>query len=66
MALRAVFAVRAYLIVWESNPARRFYERLGGRNTGKIDVENPSGGFDRYILFAWDQPKAMSSNVRSA
>ena len=53
--LSARFAKAAvYLIVWESNPSCLFYERLGGRNTGMIEVENPGGGVGRYIRIAWD------------
>ena len=55
-----------YLIVWERNPARFFYERLGGRDTGRIEVENPGGGSGRYIRVAWDRPGAIVKWANSA
>ena len=34
-----------YLWVMEANaPARRFYERLGAGNAGRVDLEDPGGG----------------------
>ena len=49
-----------YLLVWEFNPARALYERLGGRNVGIADVENPGGGIGRYVRYAWDRPQQLT------
>ncbi len=52
---------QAYLLVWESNPARRLYERLGGRNTGIVEMENPGGGVGRYFRYVWDRPHQLAA-----
>ena len=52
---------RAYLLVWEFNPARALYARLGGRNTGIVEVENPGGGVGRYCRYVWDQPHQLTT-----
>jgi ribosomal protein S18 acetylase RimI-like enzyme len=38
---------RVYLFVWESNPARSLYQRLGGRHAETLEIENPGGGRGR-------------------
>lgn len=48
-----------YLLVWQSNPAKAFYERLGGRSAEVLDVENPGGGVGRYLRFVWDRPDQL-------
>jgi len=48
-----------HLLVWEKNPARALYERLGGRNTGLVEAENPGGGVGRYFRMAWDRPDGL-------
>ena len=52
---------RVYLLVWESNPARVLYERLGGHNTGIVEVENPGGGVGRYLRYVWDRPHQLTA-----
>jgi ribosomal protein S18 acetylase RimI-like enzyme len=52
---------RVHLLVWESNPARSLYERLGGRDTGMIEVENPGGGTGRYHRYVWERPDLLGS-----
>ena len=51
---------RVHLIVWEFNPAKALYERLGGRDTGLIEVENPGGGVGRYFRIVWDRPTRLA------
>jgi ribosomal protein S18 acetylase RimI-like enzyme len=53
-------AERVYLLVWESNPARSLYERLGGRDAEVVSVENPGGGAGRYHRFVWDRPSILT------
>ncbi|HEV8121363.1 MAG TPA: GNAT family N-acetyltransferase [Candidatus Polarisedimenticolia bacterium] len=48
-----------HLLVWESNPARTLYERLGGHDAGSLDVENPGGGSGRYVRYVWDRPSLL-------
>ena len=50
-----------YLFVWESNPARSLYERLGGRNAGLVVLDNPGGGAGRYVRYAWDRPDRLTA-----
>jgi GNAT superfamily N-acetyltransferase len=50
---------RAYLFVWEFNPARARYERLGGLNTGMVERENPGGGTGRYFRYVWERPQQL-------
>jgi len=52
---------RVYLLVWEFNPARALYERLGGRDTGIVDVENPGGGVGRYVRYVWNRPQQLTA-----
>jgi ribosomal protein S18 acetylase RimI-like enzyme len=52
-----------YLLVWEFNPARAFYERLGGRNSGIVEVENPGGGVGRYFRYVWARPHELAAGV---
>lgn len=49
-----------HLIVWESNPALMFYQRLGGRNTGLIEENNPDGGQGIYYRIAWARPDLLN------
>ena len=51
---------RVHLLVWESNPARTLYERLGGHDTGMIEVENPGGGSGRYVRYVWERPSLLT------
>jgi ribosomal protein S18 acetylase RimI-like enzyme len=51
---------RAYLFVWESNPARALYERLGGSNAGIVERENPGGGTGRYFRYVWERPHQLA------
>lgn len=51
---------RVYLLVWEHNPARALYQRLGGLNTGVVEVENPGGGFGRYFRYVWSRPDQLA------
>lgn len=48
-----------YLFVWERNPARAFYERLGGRNAGIVELDNPGGGTGRYVRYVWDDARTL-------
>jgi len=50
---------RVYLLVWQFNRARALYERLGGRNAGIVEVENPGGGIGRYFRFVWERPDGL-------
>jgi ribosomal protein S18 acetylase RimI-like enzyme len=51
-----------YLWVMEANDAaRRFYEKLGARNAGTIDKENPGGGSARNCLYFWERPSAIAA-----
>jgi ribosomal protein S18 acetylase RimI-like enzyme len=50
---------RTYLFVWEFNPARALYERLGGLNTGIVEFENPGGGTGRYFRYVWERPHQL-------
>jgi ribosomal protein S18 acetylase RimI-like enzyme len=49
-----------YLLVWEKNPARSLYERLGGRDAGVVEVENPGGGAGRYHRYVWERPHTLT------
>jgi hypothetical protein len=50
---------RVYLLVWEFNPAQVLYERLGGRNSGIVEVENPGGGVGLYFRYVWERPSQL-------
>jgi len=50
---------RVYLLVWEFNRAQSLYARLGGRNAGIVEVENPGGGIGRYFRFVWERPNQL-------
>jgi ribosomal protein S18 acetylase RimI-like enzyme len=50
-----------YLFVWERNPARALYERLGGRNSGIVEKENPGGGTGRYFRIVWERPHQLAA-----
>jgi ribosomal protein S18 acetylase RimI-like enzyme len=52
---------RAYLFVWEFNPARALYERLGGLNAGMVEIENPGGGVGRYWRYVWERPHQLAA-----
>ena len=50
-----------YLFVLEVNdPARRFYERLGGRNAGVATMETHGGAIVRSCRYVWRRPAALS------
>jgi len=55
--------VPVYLLVWELNPARALYERLGGVNSGMLEVENPGGGRGRYFRYVWERPQQLGLNT---
>lgn len=48
-----------FLYVWESNDAKVFYERLGGRSAERVEVENPGGGVGVYDRMVWERPDAI-------
>jgi ribosomal protein S18 acetylase RimI-like enzyme len=50
---------RVFLLVWEFNPAQVLYERLGGCNSGIVEVENPGGGVGRYFRYFWERPSQL-------
>jgi ribosomal protein S18 acetylase RimI-like enzyme len=51
-----------YLFVLEVNaPARRFYERLGGRNAGVSTMETHGGAIVRSCRYVWQNPAALSA-----
>jgi ribosomal protein S18 acetylase RimI-like enzyme len=51
-----------YLFVLEVNtPARRFYERLGGRNAGVATMETHGGAIVRSCRYVWPRPAALAS-----
>jgi ribosomal protein S18 acetylase RimI-like enzyme len=52
-------AERVFLLVWEFNPAQVLYERLGGRSSGIVEVENPGGGIGRYFRYVWERPSQL-------
>jgi ribosomal protein S18 acetylase RimI-like enzyme len=51
---------RVYLFVWERNPARALYERLGGVSAGIVENENPGGGVGRYHRIVWERPQQLA------
>jgi ribosomal protein S18 acetylase RimI-like enzyme len=54
-----------YLEVLESNRrAQAFYQRLGGRDVGTMDSENPGGGTSRHFLYAWDSPNDLLDRTK--
>jgi GNAT superfamily N-acetyltransferase len=52
-----------YLFVWERNPARGFYERLGARDAGVVELDNPGGGSAGYVRYVWQRARDL---VRAA
>jgi RimJ/RimL family protein N-acetyltransferase len=51
-----------YLLVLEANAAaRRFYERIGGRNAGVSTMETHGGAIVRSCRYAWPSPAALRS-----
>jgi ribosomal protein S18 acetylase RimI-like enzyme len=54
--------VGVYLWVLESNsPARRFYERLGGRNAGTSTMETHGGAVVRSCRYTWPRAESLAS-----
>lgn len=49
-----------YLFVWERNPARALYERLGGLVSDIVEKENPGGGVGRYFRIVWERPHQLA------
>jgi ribosomal protein S18 acetylase RimI-like enzyme len=50
-----------YLLVLEVNAgARRFYERLGGRNAGAFSNETHGGAVVRSCRYTWPRPEALA------
>ena len=53
-----------YLWAMEANePARRFYERLGGRNVETMLKPDPGGGTAPNCRYAWASPAAVIEGV---
>ena len=51
-----------HLFVLEVNsPARRFYERLGARNSGVSTMETHGGAIVRSCRYVWPSPKLLSA-----
>jgi len=51
-----------YLLVLEANaPARRFYERLGGRNAATFDNETHGGAVVRSCRYVWPRGQALTA-----
>jgi len=51
-----------YLWVLEANsPARRFYERLGGRNAGVSTMETHGGAVVRSCRYTWPRAELLSA-----
>ena len=51
-----------YLLVLEANTAaRRFYERLGGRNAEVFSNETHGGAIVRSCRYVWPRPAALSA-----
>jgi ribosomal protein S18 acetylase RimI-like enzyme len=51
-----------YLWVMEANAAARaFYERLGARNAGTIELEDPGGGHAPNCRYIWDRVDLLLS-----
>jgi ribosomal protein S18 acetylase RimI-like enzyme len=52
-----------YLLVLEANlPARRFYERLGGRNAGTSTMETHGGAVVRSCRYIWPRAQVLSGS----
>ncbi len=53
-----------HLLVFEPNlRARRFYQRLGGREAGVVDAPLPEGGrTTRALRLAWDAPVTLQAS----
>jgi ribosomal protein S18 acetylase RimI-like enzyme len=57
--------VGVYLFVLEVNaPARRFYERLGGRNAGVATMETHGGAIVRSCRYVWPGPATLAAAAR--
>ena len=55
-----------YLWVMEANsPARRFYERLGAGNEGRVDLEDQGGGRAPNCRYVWADPRALVTTTTS-
>lgn len=51
-----------YLLVLEVNvPARRFYERLGGQNSGVSTMETHGGAIVRSCRYTWSRPALLAA-----
>ena len=51
-----------YLLVLEVNAsARRFYERLGGQNSGVSTMESHGGAMVRSCRYTWSRPAQLSA-----
>ena len=57
---------QVYLFVWEFNRARELYDRLGGRNVGVVEIDNPGGGSGRYCRYVWERPARLAIGSRDA
>ncbi len=57
-----------YLLVFEANQrAQRFYERLGGRRAGTVEMALPEGaGTAPAVRFVWDAPVTLTPYARPA
>jgi ribosomal protein S18 acetylase RimI-like enzyme len=52
--------LEVYLLVLEMNAsARRFYERLGGRNAGVSTMETHGGALVRSCRYTWTRPELL-------
>jgi ribosomal protein S18 acetylase RimI-like enzyme len=53
-----------YLLVLEANSsARRFYERIGGRNAGVSTMETHVGAIVRSCRYTWARPSSMRPSL---
>jgi len=53
--------LEVHLLVLEVNaPARRFYERLGGRNAGVSTMEGHGGSVVRSCRYTWPRPERLA------
>jgi ribosomal protein S18 acetylase RimI-like enzyme len=54
-----------YLLVLEANAAaRRFYERIGGRNAETSSMETHGGAIVRSCRYTWPRPQGLSLDRR--
>ena len=52
--------VGVYLFVMEANAnARAFYDRLGARNAGTIELKDPAGGSAPNCRYVWADPRVL-------